>query len=89
MDIFKKIAKEIDEKTFTYLNEQGYKIKKPYAEKRVLEIANQLKKEGKLLAWKLEDGTVGVDLFSKIHGEPILLKVEMPTAIGTIKIPKP
>lgn len=43
----KKVAKEIDEKCFEFLNKNGYKVEKPYTREKVLKIAEQLKREGK------------------------------------------
>ena len=44
-----EIAKSIDNKTFEFLNNSGYKIEKPYTREKALEIAEQLKRNGKKL----------------------------------------
>ena len=60
---YEKIAKEIDEKMFEFLNNNGYKVEKPYAREKALEVAEQLKQDGKKITHKvvvdkiiLEDG---------------------------------
>ena len=46
-DWCEKTAKEIDEKFFEFLNNNGYKVEKPYTREKALEVAEQLKRDGK------------------------------------------
>ena len=46
-DWCEKTAKEIDEKFFEFLNNNGYKVEKPYTREKAFEIAEQLKRDGK------------------------------------------
>ena len=48
-DWCEKTAKEIDEKMFEFLNNNGYKVEKPYTREKALEVAEQLKRDGKKL----------------------------------------
>lgn len=49
-----EIAAKIDEKAFDFLNENGYKIEKPYTREKALQIAEQLKRDGKKLTHEAE-----------------------------------
>ena len=44
---FKKIANDIDDMLFEFLNKEGYKIEKPYTVEQVTKIKEQLDKENK------------------------------------------
>lgn len=48
-----EIAKEIDEKAFEFLNQNGYKIEKPYTIEKALAIKEQLKRDNKVLKHKV------------------------------------
>ena len=53
-EYYKNIAEEIDKDAVKVLNENGYKIEKPYTVEKVQEIAKQLKKDGKKLVQRIE-----------------------------------
>lgn len=44
---FKKIANDIDDMLFKFLNKEGYKIEKPYTVEQVTKIKEQLDEENK------------------------------------------
>ena len=50
-EMYKKMAEVIDEKCFEFLNENGYKVEKPYTMEKALAIKEQLTKDKKKLVF--------------------------------------
>lgn len=67
-DWCEEIAKVVDEKAVEFLNANGYPIEKPYTREKALQIAKQLKNDGKKLVHDVladkfvrnDDGSVSV-----------------------------
>lgn len=80
-DWCEKTAKEIDEKFFEFLNNNGYKVEKLYTREKALEIAEQLKRDGKKITHEavvdkivLEDGKYKV--INKLQFKVVKMKID-------------